>query len=257
MTLAELTLFGGLHWAVLAVWAALTVGVIGLQRWVSRGAGGLDSVGSRRLRYGFAGFGAGVWLFSTVYWLHPANIEVKTSLPFHVCDWTMLLLPAALVLRRRWMLTLVYFAGLGLTSWGLVIPVERAGPGETAFWVFWLGHGVVVTGALYMVFGLGYRARWRDLRFALLVGVVYSVAMFCLNVASGVRFGGEGVVFEAGLAWNYGYLGPGDVPVVGGLAWPGRVLLVMLAAAVAMVACWVPFRVMAWGRDRHGAEGGG
>lgn len=219
-----------MHSLIIAVWLVLTVGAI----LVARRARARDRRdGGRRTaalcaRLGvLAGF---AWVVATGYWFLPGVFNFDNSLPIHVCDLVMLVLPFALLLRSRLALALVWFVGVGLSSQGLITPVTREGPGSGAFWSFWISHGGVVGGGLFAVFGLGYRPKWRDYGTAALVLAWYAWLMLLLNISTG---------------WNYGYVGPAppDQPtVIDALGpWPLRLVLLSALAAFAMLLLMLPF----------------
>jgi uncharacterized membrane protein YwaF len=78
-----------------------------------------------------------------------------------------------------------------------------------------------------------FRPEWSDLRFALLVGVLYAAAIFTVDAAYGL---------------NYGYLGQGTpsrptlLDVLG--PWPLRVVFIVLLGAGAMTVLWLPWLFM-------------
>lgn len=248
--LAELEPFNALHAATLVGWLIITALLVAAGRAAA-------SAGRERRLANLLGLVAfGVFVFNTAYWLHPDEINLATSLPLHVCDLTLLILPWVLWLRTRWILTLLVLFGVGVSSWGLVLPVEDAGPATARYWVFWSGHGAVVTGGLYAVFVWGYRPGWRDLGFAIAAGLVYAWSMVLLNLVSALERGpAGGLVVSPEAAWHYGYVGPfDDPPAFGGLPWFWRSVVMMGCAGAAMLVVKAVFGGV--GR-RVGTGGGG
>lgn len=242
----ELTPFDALHALTVLGWGLLTLGVVMAGR---RAAGSSEAAG-RRAAIAFGCVCLVVYVFNTVYWLTPGELDMGTSLPLHVCDITLMLVPWMFFLRSRALVALMWLWGAGVSSWGLVLPVETAGPEAARYWVFWTGHGAVVTGGIYGVVVLGFRPGWRDLRFAGGVGVAYAVVMMLVNSLSALERGeAGGWVLVASGAWNYGYVGPfEDPPAFGGLGWFWRSLVMLGCALVAMVVLTVPFWVAGWCR---------
>jgi hypothetical integral membrane protein (TIGR02206 family) len=227
--------FTPLHGAVIVGWALLVLLAVTRAR-VLRARDRADG-GERERRFtrrlGWVGVGA--WVFNTSYWLLPHVASWRVSLPIHVCDLTLLVLPIALIKRTRWSWAALWFIGVGLSSQGLVTPVVRAGPETGEFWNFWIGHGGVVGAGFYLVFGLGYRPGWRDYGFACAAMTAYLTAMLAINIPTG---------------WNYGYVGtapPEQETIINALGpWPLRLLPLSALAAFGMFLLLAPF-IGPWG----------
>ena len=128
----------------------------------------------------------------------------------------------------------MYFWGLALGSQAVITPDLVGGPASLAFWWFWLYHLFVVGAGVYVVAVHGFRPTWKDLRFAIAMGVLYVAAMFTIDAIFGV---------------NYGYVGnvtpsrPTLLDVLG--PWPLRVVFMALLGAGAMTLLWLPWRLAA------------
>ncbi|NRA58733.1 MAG: TIGR02206 family membrane protein, partial [Phycisphaerales bacterium] len=79
---------------------------------------------------------------ATTYWLLPAQFEIGKSLPLHLCDVLGWLGPFALLLAAppRWLRTILYFWGIGLSTQAFFTPTLEQGPGDLRFWLFWISH---------------------------------------------------------------------------------------------------------------------
>jgi hypothetical integral membrane protein (TIGR02206 family) len=147
-----------------------------------------------------------------------------------MCDLTAVF--AALVFLRptRALQSLVYFWGLALGSQAVLTPDLAGGPESLSFWAFWLYHVFVVGAGVYVVVAQGFRPEWKDLRFAVLAGVLYAAVVFAIDA-----------IFDL----NYGYLGratptrPTLLDVLG--PWPLRSVFMVLLGAAAMTALWLPW----------------
>ncbi|MCA9303927.1 MAG: TIGR02206 family membrane protein [Phycisphaerales bacterium] len=120
--------------------------------------------------------------------------DLQDSLPLHLCRlgvWISAWMLWSLDRRAR---SLTLFWGIGLSAQIFFTPYLKEGYGSIAFWIYWLNHVQIVGAAVYDILVLGYRPTWKDLRFASIAGVVYSVIVIGLNAMLGT---------------NYSYLGNG------------------------------------------------
>jgi len=229
--LADSTFTTAHHVWCIVVFALVTAGLIlagrkndGVTRWV------------------LAGFSLGAWMLSSVFYVMPANLEPRISLPIQACD--LLCLFAAITLARpsRLMRSVMYFGGLGMTTQAFLTPTsDIGGPDNIKFWIFWTLHGSIMATTFYIVFVYRYRPAWKDYRNATLFWLVYAIAMIALNYAT----------FRAGLneghGWYYGYLGPYLPDVVSGSIlkylgdWPVRPMLMIGIILVIFTLLYLPW----------------
>ncbi|MCB9846501.1 MAG: TIGR02206 family membrane protein [Phycisphaeraceae bacterium] len=179
-----------------------------------------------RLRHALA-WGTALWqIYAVVWFILPQNFDLGTSLPLHFCDLAGLVAPAALLLRWRFLRTLLFFWGLALSSQAFIQPTLEQGPASMRFWLFWVGHLQIVGLALYDVIVLEYRPRWRDFFHIAIANTTYIGLAMALDVA---------------ITANYGYVGrslPDQPTVLDHVGpWPWRVLWLYLAghAIMAMI----------------------
>jgi hypothetical integral membrane protein (TIGR02206 family) len=165
-------------------------------------------------------------------WLDTKQFSVGRSLPLHVCDLTLLLMPAVLVFDWRPARVILYYFGLGLSTQGFITPDLNEGPAHWPFWSFWLLHVIVVGTSLYDLAARGFRPTWRDLRFAMIVAIGYAAILMPIDAIFG---------------WNYGYVGPARpeqptlIDVLG--PWPWRVLVMAGMAFVVFTLMTVPWEI--------------
>lgn len=165
-------------------------------------------------------------------WFDTQHFNPRTSLPLHMCDLVALFVPFALALNWRPARVILYYFGLLLSSQGLITPDVDEGPVHFQFWGFWLLHLAVVGGAIYDIGARGFRPTWRDLRFAIALGVSYVIAMVALDVAIGA---------------NYGYVGPTkpEIPTVLDMLgpFPLRVFVMSALAIALMTIATIPWEI--------------
>jgi len=127
-------------------------------------------------------------------------------------------------------LSMAYFCGLALCTQALITPGLTEGPALYRFWFFWLSHGVVLGVPLYDVAARGYRPQWRDYAIGCAAALGYVIILLPIDLVTG---------------WNYGFIGPSKpetasiVDVLG--PWPLRLVWIVVLAAAAMFAVFVPW----------------
>src|SRR4029450_5624684 len=119
---------------------------------------------------------------------------------------------------RPWR-TLLYFWGIGLSTQAFFTPTVQYGVGHIKFWMFWIGHTMIVGSAVYDVVVRGYRPRARDWWFAVATTYTLCMTVFYFDVLMS-RAGGMPI--------NYWYIGdtkPSNPTLIDDLGpWPLRVL---------------------------------
>lgn len=145
-----------------------------------------------------------LWLvqqaITTVYWLLPASFDIGKSLPLHLCDVIGWFGPFALLLphtrRSRWLRTVLYFWGIGLSTQAFFTPTVTQGPDDPRFWFFWISHTQIVGAGVYDVFVRGYRPSTRDLKVAVIASLLWMVPLALLDWATGLNYGYLGKELE-------------------------------------------------------------
>ena len=170
----------------------------------------------------------------SIYWLLPANFDLNYSLPLQLCDLAAFVAPLALLTQRRTLRTLLYFWGIGLSTQAFFTPIVTTGLASLHFWLFWIGHVVIVGSAIYDVAVRGYRPGAKDLAFASAFSVILTLAMVALNIALGS---------------NYLYVGdsnPENPTLVDKLGpWPMRIPPMMALGLTVYVIIWAVWPIAA------------
>ena len=179
-----------------------------------------------RLRRAWCVFVVAFQVFVTIWWLLPGNLDLKTSLPLHLCDLVVWLVPFALLGQMRLTQSLLYFCGLALSSIAFASPILEAGPTRLEFWLFWIGHTQIVGSALYLLVVRGFRPESHDFEAALIATLVYSALIVPLNLA---------------LEANYGMLGRASGAASQFGPWPERIFVLLALETLMYVLFWVPW----------------
>lgn len=173
-----------------------------------------------------------VIIVTNVYWLLPGRFDIHKSLPLHLCDLAIIVAALALQTQRRWLRNLLYFWGLCLSSQGFLTPTLEEGARHIEFWLFWVGHTVIIGGAAYDVIVLGYRPFLRDLAQTVALSLVYGACVSLVNIPFGL---------------NYGYVGnahPDKPTLIDHLGpWPLRILWITLLGIGVMTVFWLAWAV--------------
>src|SRR5207247_7845870 len=161
--------FSIVHALVLLTFAATVTGLVLTRRRLCRIAPARADAFDRNLGI----IATVIWLFTTLVQFLPRYYDRTSSLPLHVCDFTIMAVPLALLTGWRPARAITWFWGVGLSTQGLVTPDLAHGPATLRFWLFWSVHFVVVGGALYEVIARGFRPTWKDFFLATAAGLVY------------------------------------------------------------------------------------
>ncbi len=227
--LPEFESFGVQHALTVLTVGALIAGMC----WMGRTLRG--TAAGRRYEIALAACAWMLWISYLVYDFVQYGFEPGNTLPLQMCDFVAVFAALVFVRPARGLQSLAYFWGLALGSQAILTPDMAGGPGSIAFYWFWLYHVFVVGAGVYVVVVQGFRPQWSDLRFAILMGVLYVAAMFTINA-----------IFDL----NYGYVGratptrPTLIDVLG--PWPLRVVFMVLLGAGGMTLLWLPWVIAGW-----------
>lgn len=179
----EFVTFGAGHLLALAIFAVGAVLLIGFARTRPR-----TSV-VPRFSKGFAVLVPVVTVPLQIAQLLPSEWNFDTSLPFQLCDFAWIAATIALWTHRRWAVALTYFWGLTLTTQGMITPDLASEFPEPRFLMYWAMHWLILWATVYLTFGLGLGPTWREYRTSVLITVVWAVAAFTFNLATGANYG--------------------------------------------------------------------
>ena len=193
------------------------------------------------------------YLFPHVFFF-PKEFSWEESLPLQLCDLAAFVAGAAMVWQTRWLRTLLYFWGLGLSTQAFFTPTVAVGLGSAKYWMFWVGHTMIIGSAVYDVVVLRYRPTTKDL----LIAIAISVGFVVTVVGTNLLLDRSGLLAE-GVRANYGYVGnttPKNPTVIDNLgSWPGRVFKLAGIVIVDFTLLWGVWPVLAKLRGkRKGSE---
>jgi hypothetical integral membrane protein (TIGR02206 family) len=236
--LTEFAPFSPVHAAVVAVATLVTIVAVRRRRRLA-GTPAAEQLDALLAVIGIANWlayqGYGAFRVASAWGTPEAGkYTIEYALPLQVCDIASLLAPLMWLTNRRLLSVLVYFWGLGLSSQAFLTPTVRSGPATAEFWFFFIAHWMIVGGALYEVFGRGFRPTWRDWRMAVGLSLVYLAVILPIDLALSYNFGYVGRPREGAPRTMADALGP----------WPLRIVWMALLGVTAMTLTMVPWLVM-------------
>lgn len=221
-------LFGTAHLWTIAVIVAVS---IALPLWVRRS---WSQAGTRRLEVGLAIFVVVQELAKVWLWVGVAGRPIKEFLPLHLCSVAVFLTAALLVWRNFRTYELVYFWGLGGTLQAILTPDLDRGFPSPLYLAYFVGHGVIIVGALYATLVFRFRPQWRSVPRVWLTTAVYSyLFVMPLNLVLDTNY--LYLRAKPAGATLFDYLGP----------WPWYLASVALLAWVFfLMVYFVPFGIL-------------
>lgn len=226
--------FSALHAATVLLFTFAWAAVVAAGR---RVAGGPHE---QRWRASLCASIAAAWLLANAGQLLPGVFVVAQSLPLQLCDLAGALAPLALWRRTRLLLGTLYFWGLGFSVQAVATPDLAQGPASVAFWMFWVPHANIVGAACYALVVEGFRPQWRECIQAYLLALLYLVLVLPFDLLTG---------------FNYGYVGPVDLPqptlldLLG--PWPWRIGSLTVVALCGFVLLQLPWTIAARGSAQN------
>jgi len=116
------------------------------------------------------------------------DFDLFIDLPIHLCDLAWVAAAFALWTHHPYPTALTCFWGLTLTTQGVFTPDVMDFP-DVSYFTFWGQHLMIVTAAVYLVFGLKLLPRWRDYGWAVATTAAWAAVAYVLNLALDANYG--------------------------------------------------------------------
>lgn len=116
------------------------------------------------------------------------DFDLFIDLPIHLCDLAWVAAAVALWTHHPYPTALTCFWGLTLTTQGVFTPDVMDFP-DVSYFTFWGQHLMIVTAAVYLVFGLKLLPRWRDYGWAVATTAVWAAVAYVLNLVLDANYG--------------------------------------------------------------------
>lgn len=161
---------------------------------------------------------------------YAGQITLEAIIPLHLCDIAAFLCGFALITRHQHLCELSYFWGLAGTLQGLLTPNLGYHFPHPVCLAFFLHHGVIVTTALVLPLGLG----WRPIK-----GAVKRSFLWLLAYAA------MAIIANHFLNTNYGFLAqkPSETSLLSLMpAWPTYIFILIGLALLIFALLALPFQ---------------
>jgi hypothetical integral membrane protein (TIGR02206 family) len=126
--------------------------------------------------------------YAVYLWQHRLFVW-RQALPFQLCDWAMVTIIVALLTRRRSWTEVSYFWGIGGTFQAILTPNLQVNFPDIRAISFFLGHGGIVAGVIYLLIARRFRPTlgsvWRTLAWSQL----YLVITLLIDHLTSVNYG--------------------------------------------------------------------
>ena len=136
----------------------------------------------RTVRWGLAALLFCNYIGYVVYrWQH-GYMDWREMLPMQLCDWTMIAVVVALLKenRKRW-LEVAYFWGIGGSLQAILTPNLQFGFPDFRFFTFFLDHGAIVAGIIYLMLSRKFRPTLTSVWRTLLWSEIYLVVALVVD----------------------------------------------------------------------------
>jgi len=165
-------------------------------------------------------------------WLLGSGLPLRHLLPLHLCDISILLAPVVLLTANRTVYELLYFWGIGGAVQAIATPIVWWGFPDPSCVLFFLGHGLILTSALYATAVMRLRPAPRSILRVWLITNAYGLAIIALNWALDTNY----------LFLNWKPATPSLLDLMGPGHWYW--LPLDLVALVVILLCYLPFYVL-------------
>ncbi len=166
-----------------------------------------------------------IWLWRTGLW------TIQTSLPLHLCPLTGYLGVILLFTGNVWLYEFVYFMGVSANGISLFTPdLDRYGFPHYKFFLFFIGHGLPLTMALYITIVAGYQPA--SFTAIVRIFVEINIVMLCVGIVN--AFIGSNYIFLARKPETFSLLG-----VLG--PWPWYIAGMEIVGWIACFLLYLPF----------------
>jgi len=110
-------------------------------------------------------------------------------LPLQLCDWAMIVIIGALWSGNRRWLEVAYFWGIGGSLQAIFTPNLQFGFPDFRFFTFFLDHGAIVAGIIYLMLSRKFRPTLGSVWRTLLWSEIYLAVALAVDHVTGVNYG--------------------------------------------------------------------
>ncbi len=180
-------------------------------------------------RFGLAFFLIALYIMFSAWSVYVGDWSIDYALPFHICDAAILLTAAMLLTRNRLVFETAYFWVLGGCTQALLTPDVGFDFPHFMFFYFFVGHGIVVTAVLYMIFSERFRPYWSSILRVFILTNIYMGFVAVINVLTGGNY--MFLCHKPENASIMDYMGP----------WPWYIAVLEFIALIVFLVCYLPY----------------
>jgi hypothetical integral membrane protein (TIGR02206 family) len=168
----------------------------------------------------------------TVWYAAYGIFTFAESLPLNLCGFSIILMPFMLIMKNKTVFELLYFWGLAGATQALLTPDLAYDFPHWVYFRYFLAHGLIIVGCIYMTFVEKYRPTWKSI---LKTFIVTNILLGVIAIVN--RLTGGNYMFicwkpESGSLLDF--LGP----------WPWYILSLQGVGLVIFVLYYLPFFIM-------------
>jgi hypothetical integral membrane protein (TIGR02206 family) len=142
-----------------------------------------------RIAVGFAVLIAAIEIVWYVSEARKHGLSVHYSLPFHLCDFSMIAAIFALLTRKQVLYEFAYFFGFGGATQALITPELQEGFPAFECMKFFASHGSILTAVIFLTFVFGMRPMPRSIPRMVIAGTLYMLLVGAFDWATGANYG--------------------------------------------------------------------
>lgn len=129
----------------------------------------------------YLGYANYLWQHQLLFW--------QLALPFQLCDWAMVTIIVALLTRRHSWTEVSYFWGIAGTFQAILTPNLQVNFPDIRAISFFLGHGGIVAGVIYLLIARRFRPTLGSVWRTLLWSQLYLLATLLVDHLTGANYG--------------------------------------------------------------------
>jgi hypothetical integral membrane protein (TIGR02206 family) len=137
----------------------------------------------------FAGLLVFNYLGFEIYLASTGGWQWQKALPFHLCDWAMVVIIVALLTGRARWLEVAYFWGIGGTLQAVLTPELKYPFPDIHFLTFFIAHSGIVVAIAFMMIVKRYRPHWFSIVRVFAWSELYFVVALTVDLLTGENYG--------------------------------------------------------------------
>ncbi|WP_058484851.1 YwaF family protein [Defluviitalea phaphyphila] len=165
-------------------------------------------------------------------WYHVNNLwSFSVSLPLNLCEASVILCIFLLFTKSYFLYEILYFWAMCGVIWAIITPdLNGYNPSHFIFYHFFITHGLVIIGILFMTFVNRYKPKTKSILKVFIITNIYMVFVGIINIITGGNY--LFICKKPKSISLMDYLGP----------WPFYIISLEVVAIVGFILAYLPFR---------------